>query len=264
MSIANSNKIVRRFDPHAVAFINAAGITSSLQKNAINTLCLSLKSYGLWNKMIAVYPFIGGTASSHKFNLIEARDSDSAFRLGFNGGIIHSVTGMQPNGTNGYANTNINVASKLSLNDCAVSVYSRTNTATNTCMVGVSFNFNVLYSIELFPTWGGTTAYFSLNNKETSVANNNSSGLFILNRPNSTTLKLHRNSSILANYSITATGLVNDTLTLGKMNSSGVNTEYYDNREQAFATVGYGLTDAESLNLYTVIQAFNTSLNRNI
>ena len=53
--------------------------------------------------MKALYPFVGGTATSHKFNLKDPRDLDAAFRLQFNGGWTHNSNGVTPNGTNGYA-----------------------------------------------------------------------------------------------------------------------------------------------------------------
>ena len=49
--------------------------------NAVNNLVLDLKKYGLWTKMKAIYPIVGGNAWSHKFNLKDPRDVDSAYRL---------------------------------------------------------------------------------------------------------------------------------------------------------------------------------------
>ena len=57
------------FDADAQAFITAASITDPTQQSAINTLVVNLKSYGIWNQMFAIYPFVGGTAASHKWNL---------------------------------------------------------------------------------------------------------------------------------------------------------------------------------------------------
>ena len=72
-------------DPDAQAFITAAAITDPTQQAAINTLVVDLKGYSIWTKMKALYPFVGGTASAHKFNLKDPRDLDSAFRLVFSG-----------------------------------------------------------------------------------------------------------------------------------------------------------------------------------
>ncbi len=55
-------------DADAQAFIDAAGITDATQQSAIRTLVGDLKTYSIWSKMKAIYPFCGGTASSHKWN----------------------------------------------------------------------------------------------------------------------------------------------------------------------------------------------------
>jgi hypothetical protein len=39
---------------------------------------------------------------------------------------------------------------------------------------------------------------------------------------------------------------------------------YYGNKEVAFASIGDGLTDAESIAFYTAVQAFQTSLGRQV
>jgi hypothetical protein len=92
-------------DVSATAFSNAAGLTDAIQKSAVNTLVKDLKRYGLWSKIKAFYPFVGGTATSHKWNLVDPRDLDAAYRLTFSGGWTHDSMGAQCNGTNTTSNT---------------------------------------------------------------------------------------------------------------------------------------------------------------
>ena len=113
-------------DADAQAFITAAAITDSTQQSAINTLVTDLKGYGIWTKMKALYPFVGGTASSHKFNLKDPRDLDAAYRLVFNGGGIHSSTGYAGNASNAWANTHLFAQNTLTNSNLHVSFYSRT------------------------------------------------------------------------------------------------------------------------------------------
>ena len=40
-----------------------------LVERATNQLVKDLKSNNLWDKMKSIYPFVGGTVSSHRFNL---------------------------------------------------------------------------------------------------------------------------------------------------------------------------------------------------
>lgn len=80
-------------DPDAQAFITAAGITDSTQESAINQLVLDLKSASIWSKMQIIYPIVGGTATTHKYNLKDPRDLDAAYRLSFNGTFVHNANG---------------------------------------------------------------------------------------------------------------------------------------------------------------------------
>jgi hypothetical protein len=49
------------------------------------------------------------------------------------------------------------------------------------------------------------------------------------------------------------------------INDAGSNTySSYSTRQQAFASLGDGLTDAEALSFYNAVQTFNTTLGRNV
>jgi hypothetical protein len=100
-------------DPDATLFIQVSQITGSTQRGAIVDLVKDLKSNNLWSKMKAVYPMVGGTAETHKWNLKDPRDVDAAFRLTFTGGWTHSSTGAKGNGSNAWANTNLNARNNL-------------------------------------------------------------------------------------------------------------------------------------------------------
>lgn len=97
--------------PRTQAFLTATGITDATIISALNDMDTSLISAGLLpvgtgaGKIKALYPFVGSTATTHKFNFVNPADSDAAFRLQFNGGWTHDANGAQPNGTNGWANT---------------------------------------------------------------------------------------------------------------------------------------------------------------
>ena len=120
--------VVNAVDADAQAFISAAGITDLTQAAAINTLVNDLKTYGLWTKMKAFYPMVGGTAASHKFNLKDPRDLNAAYRLTFFGGLIHDSNGVLGNGTTGYAYTNL-AQNTMGLNNMSIGWYNRFNTS---------------------------------------------------------------------------------------------------------------------------------------
>jgi hypothetical protein len=109
------------YDADAQAFFTAAGITDTTQKSAVNQLVLDLKSYSIWTKMKALYPFVGGAATPHSYNL----KNTSQYQITWNGGWTHSSTGALPNGTNAYANTGFNPSTVLSSTNGNIGVYLR-------------------------------------------------------------------------------------------------------------------------------------------
>lgn len=254
------------YDADALAFITAASITNNTHKTAINTLVTDLKTYNIWTKMKAIYPFVGGSATSHKYNLKDPRDLDAAFRLVFSGGWTHSSTGALPNGTNAGADTKLVPSSVLTNNNTHLSFYSRTQ---NTSLNGIDIG---CYD---FTTELGMTQYYNGNSSKTItmyeypanaayVNNTNTLGFQIGSRTSSTSLKLYFNNSLL-NTNTTNNVKTQPTISLSiGASTRPVGFNQYSNRESAFASIGDGLTDTEATNLYTAVQLFNTTLNRNV
>lgn len=251
------------FDSNATAFITATGITDFIQRIAINELVLDLKRFGLWDKCIAIYPFIGGTADTHKWNLKDPRDLDAAFRLVFSGGWVHSATGALPNGTTGYADTFIVPSVALSLNNTHISFYSRTsNAAAGLAEMGsrnATPNFGYVF---LGTRYSGNLFYGDINSEsQVATTSNNSSGFFIASRTASNVRNLFVNGVSVLGSTTPSSALNSFPITIGGFNAAGTITQF-SNRECAFATIGLGLTDTDVFNLYTSIQKFQGYLNR--
>lgn len=256
-------------DADAQAFITAASITDATQQSAINQLVVDLKGYGVWSKMKALYPFVGGTASTHKFNLKDPRDLDAAFRLVFSGGWTHSSTGATPNGTNGYADTKLNPNNILTNNNTHLSYYSRSQvTNTSSCDIGCSGVSQVpQYTLNLYYSSLSEKVFVAGSYPTLSVrsSNTNTLGLQIGSRTSSTSAKLYMNSSLLStNNSNNTTILPNINMYIAANRIAPSNILEYSNKQCAFASIGDGLSDTEAANFYTAVQAFQVALNRNI
>ena len=168
------------FDPDAQAFITAAGITNPTQQGAINTLVVALKGYSIWTKFKAIYPIVGGVASSHAVNL----KTPGTYNLSFTTGWTHSSTGMTPNGTSAYADTGLNDNTVLSLNSAHILFYSRTNVDGLYCDIG-NYDAATTSGINLFSRFVNAF-YGRVHNDSTGVSNSDSRGLFLANRVGST------------------------------------------------------------------------------
>jgi hypothetical protein len=249
-------------DPDAQAFITAAGITDTTQQSAIRTLVTDLKGYNIWTKFKAIYPIVGGTASTHKWNLKDPRDLDAAFRLTFTNSWTHSSTGMTPSVA--FANTYLNENTHLTLNNLHMSYYSRTN---NTAAVGeIGTLDNTIGGnpgTHIHAKWTDGRFYPRAHDNNGGIVNSNTSqGLFITNRTNSTQVRAFRNN-VLQLVTSNSIQKVNLNVYIGAINRA--NTPAFEtNRECAFASIGDGLTDAEAANFYTAVQTYQTTLGRQV
>ena len=63
------------------AFLAATGIADATTIDALCALVTSLKADGIWSKLDAIYPVVGSTAATKKYNLKNPLDTDAAFRL---------------------------------------------------------------------------------------------------------------------------------------------------------------------------------------
>jgi hypothetical protein len=241
-------------DVNARLFLGATNIQDATITSAVDTLVQGLKTDGIWSKLKAVYPFVGGTATTHKFNLANALDEDTSFRLAFSGGVTHSANGVVGNGVNGYANTFISPLNNLSQNNVSVNIYSR-NSITGASDFGS-------------PNLSG---YLNLSNKQHFKINQSTSfsvttstqsslGLFSFNRVNATQESIYKNGNLLETFSKNSVTPSTNSFTLLAL----VWASEYGNKQQAFTSIGDGLTPTEITNLYTRVQAFQTTLNRQV
>lgn len=255
-------------DADAQSFITATGITDATQKEAICQLVLDLKAYSLWTKIIAIYPMVGGTATTHKYNLKDPQDTDGAFRLTFSGGWTHDSAGATPNGTTGYANTHFVPFTHQSTGNTHVSAYSSSNLANTGAVLGsrdVAPYRTGYYMIEK----SAGNFNISMNNGSagniTSANSNNTDGLYIVTRTSDTNLKVRRmNSEIASTAVIDGNDNSPYAVYLGAINDYDTNIVAYGSQNISFITIGEGLSTTECDNLYDAIQTFQTTLSRQI
>jgi hypothetical protein len=263
--------LMNSVDADATAFISAAGITDLTQASAINTLVLQLKAYGIWSKMKALYPMVGGTAAKHRFNLKDPRAVDAAFYLDFNGTWTHSSTGAKPDGLTGYANTKMNLYTTVGATSLSHSTYIRLN-----AFKGV---FGGVYSPVAIPgIYDSVVSLQGVSNTSVKTFMGNTwgegltstvsalSGMVMGNRINAlgTIFTLNKNESKIAtSASFSVRKFPSLPYSIGALNDNGT-IKYFDNNEIAFYHIGDGMTDAEAANFYNAVQTYQTTLGRNI
>ena len=250
------------YDADAQAFFDrvttAGGTLSTLEKDAINQLVLDMKSYSIWTKMKAIYPMVGASSAACAQNL-----KSSSFTGTFTAsGITYANTGVTGNGSSGYMNTNIVPNTDLSLNSVHISAYVRNNTATGGAIGCSDDSFaNGLYMNMRFTN---NVHYTRMNsNSGGGQSNTDAAGFWVASRISSTTFKVFKSNTTFATETISSAGLSTKQMYVLAINLSNFGIEY-SNREISLASVGDGLTDTEASNFYTAVQAFQTTLSRQV
>ena len=251
------------YDPDAQAFFTASGLTGATNLTAINNLVVALKGYGIWTKMKAIYPMVGGTAALHKWNLKDPQDTNAAFRLTFNGGWTHDANGITGNGTNNFANTFLIPNTDLLLNSTHISAYTRSNISVNAPLLSsenISTYDNGLY---IWARQVGILLSSVRINDNTSSGTSSPAdirGLHIATRT----------ASNVKNYRFNQTEQFSSSAASSARNTSSIylgasrNNANYNSSNLAFSTVGEGLSNSECDNLYLAVQAYQTTLSRQI
>jgi surface protein len=87
-------------DSSVYVYTQAAGITDTVTLNALNTFVQGLKSASLWDKMVAIYPFIGTNPSASRLNLKDV--SLNTTQVNYSGSWSTSLSGSRNNNTASY------------------------------------------------------------------------------------------------------------------------------------------------------------------
>jgi hypothetical protein len=255
------------FDPDAQAFFDrvttAGGTLSETEKNATNQLVLDMKTAGIWSSMKAIYPMVGASAAACAQNL-----KSSSFTGTFTSGWTFASTGVTPNGTSAYMNTSfIPSTNGLTYDNNHLSFYSRTSAQSGAIQFYEMGSGNVTGSnnLSLFIRRNTDLAGYDSGDFATNRAtftNTNGQGFYCGTAP-TTTSKYFKNGTSQVSKSLSVKSVSNVNAYLGAFNEDNTTT-YYSIRECAFASLGLGLTDTQALNFDTAVQAFQTTLSRQV
>lgn len=252
------------YDPDAQAFFTAAGITNSGQKAAVNNMVLALKSDGLWSEMLCIYPFVGGAATPHRYNLVNPAN----YLITFNGGVTHNANGVIYDGGSGYGDTGFTIANFAALNNMSYGVYIRDikTSGLGNADIGVyspsGLQRSALYAASGFfypndvyiPQWINTDGQpigfiaASINSTAPNDTKAYKNGVQV---SMGTTTNIYPASNATPWYM----GAVN--------NNSNVPTDFGP-RNHALVYFSNKLSGAQMLSFYNIVQAYQTALSRQV
>ena len=252
------------FDPDATAFFNrvtaAGGSLTATEQTSINTLVIDLKGFGIWTGLNAIYPMVGASAAACAQNLKSA-----SYTGAFSSGWTFANTGVTPNGTSAYMNTNYNqTTAGDSVNSAHITFYSRTAVGNPGSQVDIGIeqpaaNYNLFQIKSASVTYGAVNSNGFLN-----FVDLISQGFYLANRQASNDFDVWKNGTKILNGTTASSLLPNANIFIGAMNINSGTPSLFSTKESAFASIGSKLTDTQATDFYTAVQAFQTTLSRQV
>jgi hypothetical protein len=252
------------YDPLAAAFISASGITDATEKAAINTLASGLRSANLITKIPVLYPFVGGSSSTNRYNLM----NPSTYLITYNGGWTFNSNGATSNGTNAYAQTGINMNAFASWNNNHLSGYSRTIPT-----AGIRYTFGasgdiatILSPINLITYYPPTiTSFFTSGDGAytNSGAPINSGRGLVIGTATGATQSVYSGTTLINSNANANNPITSNELYFGATNGGGT-AVYFTDLNYALLTAGTYLDATDRTNLTSLVNAFQTTLGRNV
>lgn len=257
-------------DIDVIKFIKAAGITGGTEFSAVNYLVIALKNKNLWDKIIALYPFVGSTATAHKYNLKDPRDVNAAFRIVWAGGVTHDSNGVTFDGVNGYGDTWLIPSTSMLLGNESMFLYSRTSAAATATGWDMGAANTITQRDTLILRTPVDNITVNINSTSAgagslSFNNTSASGFFIGSRISQNDLRIYKNGTqIGTTATVTNNGTRSNLSVLigARRISSGPNG--FVARNFALAGLGRGFTNTQANDFYDIVQQYQTILNRQV
>lgn len=241
-------------------FIINAGITNFNEEFAIRELYDNLKNAGIFDKAYGIYPFIGSTNTTQKWNLKNPLDTNVAGRLTFLSG------SSSPAGFNGAANTNL---SPINNSDVTLAIFNSAGApagGSNYYLGGVNNTGGTSVFIARqndVQRTGGNAGSSSVAKVESLDAVTTKTGLLTITRGSSTLQTLYDGATAIATDAVSRT-ITNPTAAanvyLGRLNVS--NAAAGSGVAINFAFFGKFLTASEVNILNNSIITFNSRIGR--
>lgn len=242
------------YDADAKKFFDSSAISDTAQMSAINNFVKQLKDSSLWAKFSAIYPMIGGSANTAKWNLKDPENSDAAYRLTFNGTPVFSNTGVLFPTPGDFANTHFS-DSLLTYNDNSISYFSTTQNTIDGYDMGCADNKSPYNEFAIYHS-SDATAWFGFN--KFGIVPAITKGLFMLSATANDAKRYENGVMTITKGSAPVSGFTGMPILIGSVSS----TPSVGQRECALATIGKGFSDAEAQSFYNIVKIFETKLNR--
>jgi hypothetical protein len=249
------------YDADAQAFFDAAGITDSTQKTAVNDFVVGAKGITLtvggsfWDGLYVAYPMVGGDATKHSYNL----KNPAANQISWTATVTHGSTGATGNGTSGFGDTGLN-ANTTTLTNLGFGVYCQDNSQTN--ITFAAFNSTSGAGAGFTPRYTDNNFYGAIRIGDgwTGGSVTDSRGLSVVSRTASNSLKAYIRGTQTGTTQTGSSGAaVSANFLLFKYATT---TPSFTGRTFSFVFVSVGLSAADVSSITTLINDCQSTLGR--
>ena len=223
-----------------------------------NTMVCGLVDAGIWAKFDIFYLFAQTTnAGSEALMNWVTTGLYNAVLAGVNPAFV-ALEGFTGPG-NGYINTNWNPSTNgvnFTLDSASVGIYCRNDVTENKMAFGSEVGVDAVY-VRL--KYGGTTLQYKLNSgTQETIANANTQGFYVLNRPANNEQDVYRNGSNIKDGVAASTSRPNNNMYVLCTNDDGSPLAYSTIQASLFYA-GASLSPAEIATMTNLIEAYMDS-----
>jgi hypothetical protein len=251
-------------DPVVQTFVSStyANITDVAQVSALNYLVTSLKENGLWDRIRLLYPFVGGNATSHRFNLIDP----ALYAITFTGSFVHNSSGISGTASASATATTGFLDADLDITNLSFGYYGTWNSTGQ-----ITFGNTTSSSGQTYMFAGSSVRVGSGTTTSVTTSSVGLAGLQAITNISGTTCQVFRNQFSLGNFtrgtSLGATAWIiqlsrSADVTINQMKLAWIGDAYTEAEMQIFNDIIDGYQVLLSRSDYTINQDFNPFTNR--
>jgi len=266
------------FDTNAFAFIAAASLSDATEKEAVSEFVTDLKAINATQAdfinfdtpassvLRASYPLLGSATAKQKFNLIDPRDLDAAFRLTFADDAAgdHTSAGYILNNSSKYADTHLVPATHLTEDNTHLAIYMcDTGEVGTRGLIGCQQTGKGVYMYSyIYATNRTNTVMYSDAINAVYDFIPSAEGLQVGSRTAVNYLSSFKNGKKLTSNAGSDTGaLPTNSIFIGSRNGA---TIAYGNGTVGYSSVGAGITDAANILYWEAVRKFMVKIGRRI
>ena len=257
--ITAPNIILERTSKRVSDFIDAADNLNNIKGNnkliqALRVFDNIMESENVWPFIQAFFPTIGGTAFSHKFNMV----NPLLYEITFPAAYIHTLSGIKHNGTVGAIATSSFAFGDLTYNDTHLLFAELEGLHSTGVAVGFVNDYDLVNRMLIHPRYTDEKHYsdhYSGTTNRMSYVNDNSLGVYLSQRSSANYAETRKNGVIKSTNTNASSGTVPSNYLLKIGNTELVGTESIYTPRFSCIGIGKSMPNAQAIGYSRAVEA---------